>query len=242
MKVLVVDDEALARRRIVDYFRAARPGDTVEEAEDGFEALEKLATFAPDLVFLDVEMPELSGFDVLMQLEARPFRVIFQTAYDEFAVRAFDANAIDYLLKPFSDERLAQAIAKAGGPPQALGDLDRHLVGEKMHLTKLTIRLGQRLKVVDAADVHYFLSESHVTRAFLHDIDYALDNSLTFLEERLDPRTFLRTHRNSLINLTSIKEVKQGSNMTVTLKSGVELPVSRERKKQLLKALGLGRD
>lgn len=253
MKILVVDDEPLARRRIVDYLRQFHENDEIEEAEDGFQALEKLQTFAADLIFLDVEMPEMTGFDFLLQLESRPFQVIFQTAYNEFAVRAFDANAIDYLLKPFSDERIAQAMAKVrdrvntnSKSQQAqtnLEPLDKYLTDHDIYLSRLLIRVGQRIKIVDISEVQYFVSESHVTRVFLqvngNAIDYALDQSLSTLEKRLDPKLFVRTHRNSLVNLEAIHQIKQGPNMSITLKNGIELPVSRERKKQLLKQLGL---
>lgn len=238
--VLIVDDEELARLRIVKYLEKTHADFVVTEASDGFEALDEIAKSPPDLIFLDIEMPELSGFDVLHQLEERPFKIIFQTAYDEFAVRAFDANACDYLLKPFSDTRLEQAIQKAFGAaakPAELERLDSHLIDQQMFLTKLVIKMGSRAKLVDQDEIFYFLSESHHTRVFLDKIDYVYDYSLKFLEDRLDPRRFLRLHRNSIVRVDQIVGAELGQNAVVKLKNGVELAVSRERKKQLQQVL-----
>lgn len=240
MRVLIVDDEELARIRLTRYLGQKHPAFTVETAEDGFEALEKIPEFKPDLVFLDIEMPELSGFDVLMALEKRPFRVIFQTAYDEFAVRAFEQNACDYILKPFTDERLAQSLAKAGAPPPGdpLAGLERALNAAKVYMTKIVIKAGSRSRLIDHRDVLGFLSEDHATKVVLPTIEYAYDHSLTFLEERLDPRVFLRIHRNGIVNLHAIKGTEtSGKRTAVTLSNGLEVAVSRERKKALAAAL-----
>jgi DNA-binding LytR/AlgR family response regulator len=238
--ILIVDDEELARLRIRRYLERTRPAALVMEAADGVEALEQIARQAPDLLFLDVEMPELSGFDVLRQLEARPFRVVFQTAYDQFAVRAFDENACDYLLKPFTDERLEAALRKAlGAAPgePALAALEAHLVRSQRYLDKLVVSIGKgRARVVSPDDVLYFLSEQHVTRLFLAGIDFAYEHSLTFLEERLDPTRFIRLHRNNVVNVRAIKTVNGGPRASVTLTDGTELPVARDRK-AALKAL-----
>jgi two-component system LytT family response regulator len=240
-RILIVDDEELARLRLTRYFRAEHPDWPLAEAADGFEAHERIAAFAPDLIFLDIEMPEMNGFELLMQLPERPFKIIFQTAYDEFAVRAFDESACDYLLKPFTDERLKAALTKAGAAPPApaaLADLERRLASDQRYLTKILIRVGNRMKVVELHEVLYFFSEEHVTRAFLKDIDYAYDASLSFLEERLDPRQFVRSHRNSILNLRAVTAFTKGQRATVTLSNGAALQVSRERRKAVLAALG----
>jgi two-component system LytT family response regulator len=252
MRVLIVDDEELARLRIRKYLETRHPELRLAEAEDGVDALARIKDFAPDVVFLDVEMPGLTGFEVLRQLETRSFQVVFQTAYDQFAIQAFDANACDYVLKPFNDERLEKALTKALGAARAakaaapapdaavvdpLAKLDQALVAGGRYLERFVVTVGSRSRVVEAAEVLYFLSESHVTRIMLEGIDFAYDHSLTYLEERLDPARFVRVHRNAIVALSKVATVVRGEKASVTLKNGVELPVSRERKPLLLKAL-----
>ncbi len=242
MKVLIVDDEELARVRILKYLAAKHPELTVFEAEDGVDGLELIRREKPDFVFLDIEMPGLGGFDMLRQLEAPAFHVIFQTAYDQFAIKAFDANALDYLLKPFTDERLEQALAKAlkrTSPAQpGLAALAPALAQAERYLERFIVSAGSRSRVIEADEILYFLSESHVTRVVLGDIDFSYDHSLNNLEENLDPKQFIRLHRNSIVRLREIAHVNRGERASVTLRRGVELPVSRERKAPLLEALG----
>jgi two-component system LytT family response regulator len=233
LRVLIVDDEELARVRLRRYFEQKHPDYVLQEAADGVEALARIAEFFPDVIFLDIEMPELSGFEVLMQLEARPFAIVFQTAYADFAVRAFEENACDYLLKPFTDVRLETALAKARGGRADLPGLERQLASQAIHLRKLVIRAGTRQRIIDHKEVLYFSSESHATRVVLRDIDYAYDHSLSFLEARLDPQLFLRIHRNAIVNLGAVRSVTQGLKPTVVLENGVELQVARDRKRAL---------
>lgn len=234
IKVMVADDEPLARLRIRNYLEQHHPEFEVIDAKDGLAALEGITSQKPDIVLLDIEMPILSGFDVLDQVSPRTFQVVFQTAYDEFAVKAFDANACDYLLKPFSDERLARALQKALGqkaqPDPAVSRLLDHLALEGHYLRRLAFRVGPRMRLVDVTEVDYFLSEQHATRAFLPQIDFVYDQSLTYLESRLDPKMFQRIHRNAIVKLAAIATL--GANDLV-LKNGVHLSVSRERRKHL---------
>jgi two-component system LytT family response regulator len=240
-RILIVDDEELARVRIRRFLEAQASALEIREAADGFEALEVIPGFHPDLIFLDIEMPELSGFDVLHHLENRPFAIIFQTAFDEFAVRAFEENACDYLLKPFSDERLAKALAKASGSAPAPGQwksLDARLASERKFLERIVVSIGpRRSKLIDHREVLCFLSESHVTRAVLEKTDYAYDYSLTHLEERLDPSLFLRIHRNAIINTRGVVGLRSGPVPTVTLRNGMELKISRDRRAQVREVL-----
>lgn len=236
-KILIVDDEHLARVRIRSYIEKRYPDFSLIEAEDGVEALEKIAETLPDIVFLDIDMPELSGFDVLKHLENRPFKIIFQTAYDQFAVKAFEENACDYLLKPFTDERLEAALTKAfssSGHTEMLQKLDEHLEKQNLYLAKFVVDMGSRKKIVAEEETLYFWSEEHVTRIFLEKIDYTYNYSLNFLEEKLNPKKFLRIHRNCIVHIESIAEIlRDGSGTAVRLKNGKELQVSRERNKQL---------
>lgn len=233
MRILVVDDEELARLRIVSFLKKQVPDAVVAEAEHGFAAIQQVESFVPDLVFLDVEMPGMTGLQFLLHFETRPFKVVFQTAYDEFALKAFEENAVDYLLKPFSDERLAKALEKAGVASAAPGTIDTHLLKNRIYLDKLYIKAGSKRRILDVSEIEVIKSEQHVTRVFLDGIDFAYDYSLTFLEERLDPDKFIRVHRNVIVPLEKITAFDLGAKAQVSLKNGEIIGVSRERKKQL---------
>jgi len=254
VRVLVVDDEDLARERLVLLLqkfaeRRALSGTTgptleIEEARDGVEAVEKIREREPDLVFLDIQMPEISGFDVLLQFPDRRFEVIFQTAYSEFALKAFEVAAADYLLKPFPPERFEQALTRA---LERLGEnvdrpvdnsVDKSFASALVHLEHVAVRVGSRVKMIPVEEIQYFLSEDHMTQLFTKETSYACDPSLSALEERLDPRHFLRVHRNAIVNRREVASFTLETNATLTLKSGVTLKVSRERKKDLKALLG----
>ncbi len=234
-RILIVDDEELARLRIRRYLESKHFGCEVVDAKDGIEGLEEIRRQAPDVVFLDIEMPGLSGFDMLRQFDEWPFAVIFQTAFDQFAVKAFDANAVDYLLKPFTDARLEQALTKA--KIDSIPVLLPALREAGKFLERFVVTAGPRTRVIEAEEVLYFLSESHVTRIVMDGIDFAFDQSLTHLEEHLNPQQFVRIHRNSIVAIRAVAHVDRGANTTVKLKGGQVLSVSRERKGPLLDAL-----
>lgn len=236
-KILIVDDEHLARLRIRSYLEKKYPEISVTEAEDGVEGLEAIAASTPDIVFLDIDMPELTGFEMLKQLESRPFKVIFQTAYDQFAIKAFEECACDYLLKPFTDERLEASLKRASSEFASTGTLeklDHHLQDQNIYLTKLVVDVGSRKKIISESEILYIWSEEHITRIFLETIDFAYSRSLNFLEEHLNPRIFHRIHRNCILNTNALSEIrKDGSTGIALLKNGKELQISRERYKSL---------
>jgi two-component system, LytTR family, response regulator len=234
---MIIDDERLARLRIRNYLQEHHPDFELREACDGYEALETIPHFQPEIIFLDVEMPELSGFDVLCQIENPFFQVIFETAYDQFALRAFEVNACDYLLKPFSDDRLQNALARALRRDQGEAQLKRlesHLREQGKYLEKLVVKIGNRSKLLECRNIRYFLSEEHSTRVFLETVNYDYDYSLNFLEERLDPNRFIRIHRNCIVRLEEISSFSQKTNMSVTLRDGTILKVARNRTSPLL--------
>jgi len=233
-RVLVVDDEPLARARLVRFLGSAGSFE-VREAADGLAALEVIRAFAPDLVFLDVEMPELSGLELLAQLPERRFRVIFQTAYDAYAVAAFEAEACDYLVKPFTEQRFRAALARSlarASDEERLRALERRLAGREGALARVAVRIGARVALVPAADVAAFVSRDHVTCVHLVDgREGSTDLSLDALEERLDGGAFRRLHRASLVNTRAVTEVGPAPDggARVTLRGGLALPVSRRR-------------
>jgi DNA-binding LytR/AlgR family response regulator len=240
-KLLIVDDEPMARLRIRKLAEGRSDVSAIDEAVDGVEALAKIAEFGPDVVFLDIEMPEMTGFEVLENLDVVPFAIVFQTAYQQFAIKAFEVNACDYLLKPFTDERWAEALERAkrtvGVRSGQIEALKEHLHQQGMFLNRLLIRCGTRNHVVKAEEVTHFTSEGHMTFVHTSDRSYSYDQSLTFLEQKLDPKRFFRIHRNAIVSFDSMKTLNSGSEGTLVLKNGVELQVSREKRRKLLEII-----
>lgn len=242
--VLIVDDEPLARTRIRSLLEKAPDKESflIGEAVDGVMALEMMHQDPPDIVFLDIQMPEFTGFDVLTHLEKPPKAIIFQTAYDEYAVRAFEFAACDYLLKPFSNERFYQALERglehSVARVQAIQNLVSHLQKNHAHyMVQVAVRVGHSTRIFQVDEVEYFFSQDHCTTVHLGHTSYALDYSLNFLESHLNPLEFIRVHRNAIVRLSSIQQFNHTSPMTIVLHSGAKLKVSRERRKQLLSIL-----
>ncbi len=245
-RILIVEDEALARQRVTRYVRQFGQNFLIEEAENGLRAVELIHSFHPEIIFLDVEMPGLDGFEVLQQFEERPFHVIFQTAYDQFAIRAFEESACDYLLKPFAAERLHQALARAlsrVADERKLRALEKQLAARpdgsgKGYLSKLTVKQGNRLRIVTTDEISCFVSRDHYTCVYFNSdrntIEGICELSLGRLIEQLDPQQFKQLHRSSIVRLASIiahSRSRQGE-VSVELANGMKLPVSRNNQRQ----------
>jgi two-component system LytT family response regulator len=228
-RILIVDDEQPARDRLRRLLEAIPATEVCGEAADGPSALQQVKALRPDVVLLDIEMPGCSGTEVAASLpEPRP-RVVFCTAFDRYAVEAFDLNAVDYLLKPVSRDRLEAALRKAAPPPL-------------LHAQRLLARAGERYVVIPVPDIVAFLSEEGLTRLFTRDKDYWMDPTLNDLEARLDPAHFFRISRSALVRIDEVKEVAPmpGGSGEVALKNGRRLEVSRRRFRDLLDRLEFG--
>lgn len=235
-KILIVDDEKIARDRIKRFLASLEKEIIISEAENAPEALEIIKKEKPDVLFLDIQMPVMTGFDLLYQIEDRSFQIIFQTAYDEFAVKAFDVNACDYLLKPFTEERLLASINKAFQLLQQndnIQSLEKHLEASKIYLNTVISKSGATTKLLKVAEIMAFKSEDHYTFAITGKGEFIIDNSLSFLEEKLDPNLFLRCHRNNIVKVEEIEKIGSTENSVLYLKNGTELPLSRENRKKL---------
>jgi two-component system, LytTR family, response regulator len=237
LRVLIVDDEEPARRLLAELLAGEEDVAVVGECRNGFEAVQTIQTLAPDLVLLDVQMPKLDGFEVLELLESAPM-VVFVTAYDEYAVRAFEVHAVDYLLKPVSGERLHAALERvrarlaAHGPPEPLiaaGPLARAAKPSGGFLERVLVRDGDKVHVVPVARVDYFEAQgdSVVLRAGAEKLRKA--TTLNDLERELDPGRFLRVHRSYILNLDRLAgiELYAKDSRVAILKDGTRLPVSR---------------
>jgi two-component system LytT family response regulator len=226
MKALIVDDEPLARRELRRLLAAHRSIQIVGEAADIDEARERIESLAPGVVFLDIQMPGGTGFDLLAQLDLAP-RIIFTTAYDRYAVTAFDVNALDYLLKPIEPERLAAALDKL----QAAAGWEAH---RDPPLEQLFVRDGPRCWFIPLRDISVFSAEGNFVRMQWGQERPLLGRSLAALESKLDPQRFFRANRQQIINLESIRsmELGVGGRLHVQLNDGREVQISRRQARQ----------
>ena len=240
MKVsaFVVDDEPVARAGLRAMLRAFDWIDVVGEAADGESAVAAIHALRPELVFLDVQMPGLSGTEVLRRLDRPPF-VIFTTAFSEHAVTAFELGAVDYLLKPFGPTRLGAAMERvrsALGEPAAVGPFERlsgALAGGP--ISRLFVRIGGSLVPLPVESVSRFEADGDYVVAHAGSARHALHLSLSRLDERLDPRRFLRVHRTHIVNLEHVRAFKRDAagNLEAELLDGARVPVSRARAQEI---------
>jgi two-component system, LytTR family, response regulator len=225
VRVLIVDDERLARNELRRMLAAVADVEVVGEARNAGEAIDLIARLAPDLLLLDVQMPGCDGFELLERLDDAP-AVIFTTAFDHYAVRAFEVSALDYLVKPIPADRLAAAIAKAQGRLATAADRERLGAGRKIF-----VRDGERCWFVALEDVVVMESEGNYTTLWFGAHRPMLPRSLVALEQRLDPRMFFRANRRQMINLqhvVSIAAMTDGG-LRVTLTGGVVVEMSRRQ-------------
>ncbi len=251
LRALIVDDEPLGRERIRQLLAAEDDVEVVAECGHGGEAVEAIEGLGPDLVFLDVQMPELDGFGVVeaVGVERMP-AVVFVTAYEEFALRAFEACALDYLLKPFDRARFRQALERArtqvglrrdGEMRQRLSSLLEELKPRRKHLERLVVRSGGRIRFVRVEDVDWFEAEGNYVRVHAGERSHLVRHTMAALEAELDPERFLRIHRSSIVHLDRIDHIEplfQGE-YAVVLRGGHKLTSSRGYRDRLHAALDL---
>jgi two-component system, LytTR family, response regulator len=276
LRVLVVDDEPLARQRVEDLLGHEPNVTLVGTAGDGVAAVEAIRTLAPDLVFLDIQMPGRTGLDVVREVgvDAMP-ATIFVTAYDQHALRAFELAAVDYLVKPFDDERFEQAFRRArrlvelreverlrgqllavlqgGGPApapppaatpaSASGEAPPAQLhaGRGGYLERIAVEMRGKLRVVPVGDIDYIVASGPYAELYVADRRLLIREAMQTLEERLDPAMFLRIHRSVIVRLDLVDTLHKGAggDYEVQLKSGVRLRVSRSRREELERRLGV---
>ena len=250
IRALIIDDEPLARRSVRRFLDKGAGIEVIGECGDGDSAVEAIREKRPDLVFLDVQMPEMTGFDVIRKIgpEAMPVTV-FVTAYDRYAVRAFDANAIDYLLKPFGKERFDRALKRAKerlAGKLNLNDLRvvlasfEHDQGQEIYVDRLTVAENGRILLINVKDIDWIAACGNYAQLHTGRRTYEIRQTLTYLEAKLNPREFLRIHRSTIVNVRRIREIQpwfRGHHLVI-LQSGQELRMSRYQR-EVAKQLGV---
>jgi two-component system LytT family response regulator len=241
IRVLIADDEKPARDRLRQLLAAHADMEIAGDAETGVQAMQLAGELKPDLLLLDIQMPGCSGIDVAACLPQPRPHVIFCTAYDQHAVDAFELHAVDYLLKPISRTRLAEALdrVRSRSPESRDSRLDSVARAPRTAPTRFLVRSASSYLVIGEARVLYFSSEDGLTRLVGENAQYWMDPTLNELEQRLDPARFFRVSRAALINLNAVAEVHPlpGGSGEVLLKNGQRLEVSRRRFRDLLQSL-----
>lgn len=263
LRVLVVDDEPLGRRRLAELLGEARDVEVVGTAADGAAAVEAIRASRPDLVFLDVQMPKLSGLDVVQAVgPAEMPATIFVTAYDQYALHAFDAAAVDYLVKPFRDDRFEEALRRArrriesegrerlheqllallrGGataPAPAADALPADASARP--LERIAVQMRGKMRVVPVAQIDYVTASGPYVELHVGAHRYVIRESMQHLEARLDPERFVRVHRSAIVRLDLVDTLLrgEGSEYELLLKGGARLHVGRSRREELERRLG----
>jgi DNA-binding LytR/AlgR family response regulator len=245
VRTLIVDDEAPARERLKRYLTDLEGVLVIGEAEDGVQAVEIIEAMSPDLVLLDIQMPGLDGFGVVEALQDPP-AIIFVTAYDQYAIHAFEVHALDYLLKPYSRRRLAKAVHRARKAVAAGEDLSAQLrplleslAAEGRYLTRLAVHDRDSLRVLATDEVDWIGIDDERVMVHVEDQSYTIRRTLTELEARLDPKHFFRAHRSAIVNLDRVQEIIpwfKGSHI-LRLTTGAEVDLSRAQARALRKTL-----
>lgn len=240
MKVIIVDDERLARQELKSMLNTFPHLEIVSECNDAATAIEVINQMKPDVVFLDIQMPGKTGFDVLEELTAVP-HVIFVTAHDEFAIKAFEVNALDYLLKPVQPARLADAIKKLNENIQQESGPKAHSEHILSETDQVFVKDGEKCWFVKLSDVRLFESEGNYVRIYFNQNRPLILRSLNYLDERLDQKIFFRASRKHLINLRWVDSIEQWFNggLMVKLKGGEQVEISRRQAVKLKEMMSL---
>lgn len=246
IKTLIVDDEPLARDRVRRFLRDEPDIEIIGECGNGAEAIQTIKQSKPDLVFLDIQIPEKNGFEVIKSLGAKSVpTIIFVTAYDQYALKAFDVHALDYLLKPFNRDRLHRAVTRAREhiENKTRGDLDERLVAliadlktEKKYLERLVVKSVGRVFFLKTDEIDWIEAAGNYLKLHVGREGHLIRETMNSIETKLDPDKFLRIHRSTVVNLDRIKELHPlfSGDYAVILRNGTELTLSRNYRDRFL--------
>ena len=245
-KVIIIDDEPLARSIVIEYIQHFPDLIVSQVCSNGFEGIKAIQQYKPDLIILDIQMPKINGFEMLELIENPP-AVIFATAFDEYAIKAFDAHAIDYLLKPFNQDRFEKAIKKwREQKNSSSGEKQTKQLLDDVSLTapqneRIVIKDGSKIKIIPIQDVHYLEAADDFVKVFTKEGYFLKNKTMSHFEQVLDPSQFVRSHRSFIVNLQQITRIDpyEKDNHVAILRSGAKVPVSRTGYPKLKAILGL---
>lgn len=245
IKAVIIDDEPLAREIVKEYLQSFADIQVMQECNDGFEGLKAIQQHQPDLLFLDVQMPKINGFEMLELVEELP-AVIFTTAFEEHAIRAFEVNAVDYLLKPFSKDRFDKAIQKlldrraADGQQQTAGLLET-AASSPLQSSRVVVKTNGKIKIIPVADIHYLEAADDYVKIVTQEGAFLKNKTMHFFEQTMDPQQFARVHRSFMLNVNQVTRIEpyEKENHLAILRSGAKVPVSKTGYPRLKAALGL---
>lgn len=251
IQALIVDDELLARNKIARFLKDRPDIEIVEECSNGLEAVQSILKNQPDLVFLDIQMPELDGFGVIQTVGVKQMpMVIFVTAFDQYAIQAFENQAIDYLLKPFNAQRFTAAVERAAQMirlhpkneiDKRLEDLLEKFQDRIHYIERIVIKATSRIYFLRIEDIEWIEAAGNYVDIHIGNETHLLRETMNNLEAKLDPSKFLRIHRSTIVNIDRIKEMQPdvGSDYIVVMKTGKQLIMSRRNREKLNKIMGL---
>lgn len=246
MKIIIIDDEPLARSIIREYLQYHPELELIMECSDGFEGVKAIQQLQPDLIFLDIQMPKINGFEMLELIEEPP-AVIFTTAFDEYAIKAFESHAVDYLLKPFSRNRFDKAISKwkltgnTKSSKQQLMPLLDSVSSSPSEQQRVVVKLSGKIRIIPIEEIHYLESADDYVKIHTKDGGFLKNKTMGHFETVLNKQLFVRTHRSFMVNITEITRIDpyEKDNHLALLKSGARVPVSKTGYSKLKSVLGL---
>ncbi len=234
IKAIIVEDEKPARDLVKNYLESIPDLELVGEFDNGFDGLKAINELKPDVIFLDVQMPKLTGFEMLEVLEHKP-EVIFTTAYDQYAINAFEQNAVDYLLKPFSKQRFEEAIDKLKvklnkqEEPSSIDRIRQHFAESEEKIHRVVIKKSGRIHVISTEKINFLEAQDDYVMIYTNEGKYLKQQTMKYFEKHLDPEQFVRVHRSYIANVSCIERIEpyEKSNFILILKDGNKVPVSR---------------
>lgn len=243
MNIIIIDDEPLAQSIVAEYVQSMPGTHIVATCSDGFEGLKAIQQHKPDLIFLDIQMPRINGFEMLELVEQKP-AVIFTTAFDEYAIKAFEANAIDYLLKPFSKERFdiaMQKVSKQMHNPTGTEALLQDAALQPQQQNRIVVKDGHKIKIIPTIQIHFLQASDDYVKIHTAEGSFLKKKRMNEFEASLDAQMFVRSHRSFIINTQLITriDIHEKDSYIVTLSTGNQLPVSKTGYTKLKQILGI---
>jgi len=239
IKAIIIEDEELSRKLIISYLKDLAELEIIRECANGYEGIKAISELNPHLVFLDIQMPKLNGFEMLELLDNVP-EIIFITAHNEYAIKAFELNAVDYLLKPYSRERLIEAVQKAIGRVKSQRPADKN-IGKLIYqslgdiIERVVVKTGSKIKVIQVHKIQYLEAQDDYVMIYTEDSKHLKQSTMNFFETHLDAKQFIRVHRSYIVKIDQVVQLEpyEKDNYVAILKNGAKIKVSKSGMKNL---------